>query len=75
MSTDPSPTPVVERLQKVVVRGREIASCPTLIRDVSKLWIMQARAAIANLYVKDAPEVDFWCPKPATEPAPIDLEP
>lgn len=72
MSTDPSPTPIVERLQKAVVRGREFSSRPTLIRDISKLWIMQARAAIADLYGKNAPEVDFWCPKPTTEPAAVD---
>lgn len=72
MSTDPFPTPVLERLRKAVVRGREFSSRQSLIRDVSKLWIMQARTAIAVLYGKDAPEVDFWCPKPATEPAAVD---
>ena len=72
MSTDPSPIPVVERLQNAVVRGREFSSRPSLIRDVSSLWIMQARAAIAELYGKDAPEVDFWCPKSATESAAVD---
>lgn len=72
MSTDPSPTPVVKLLQNSVVQGREFSSRPSLIRDISTLWIMTARGAIAKLYGKDAPEVDFWCPNSATDPAAVD---
>lgn len=72
MSTDPSPTPAVELLQKAVDKGREFVSRPGLSRDSSGLWIMQARAALARLYGRDTSEVDFWCPKPANEPATLD---
>ena len=63
MSTVPNPPSVVERLQSVVFMGRELISRTSLTREGSGLWIMRARATVGALYGKDAPAVDFWCPK------------
>ena len=63
MTTDPTFTPVVARLQNVVAKGHEFISRTNLSRDVSGIWIMQVRAALTGLYGRDTPEVEFWCPK------------
>jgi predicted nucleotide-binding protein len=36
------------------------------------MWVLRARAAIARVYGKDAPEVELWCPKSVNEPATLD---
>jgi hypothetical protein len=65
---DATPPPMMEALQAVIAQGKEWSARPTLIRDASSIWIGRARAAVGRLYGKDAPEVDYWCPRPNVDP-------
>jgi hypothetical protein len=68
MSTDPAQTPAFVLLARAIAKGREFASRENLIRDASSLWIVRTRGALAHIYGKDAPQIDFWCPKSNDEP-------
>ena len=69
MSTDSKPTPVQIVLQQAIAQGREMAARPTLAPMVGNIWAMRARSALSRVYGEDAPELDFWCPKPANDSA------
>ena len=68
-TTPSAPPPITQLLQTVIYQGTQLCTKPALARDASSVWIMRARVAVGRIYGKDAPEVDFWCPKPNVESA------
>ncbi len=68
MSTDTKPTPITAHLQNILRQGRDMAARPDLVMGGSQMWTMRARALLSRIYGDDAPQVDFWCPKPSADP-------
>lgn len=64
MTDEAKPIPLLHHLQQALAQGRELAAHATLPAGRSQIWVMRTRGSLNRLYGENAPEVDFWCPKP-----------
>ncbi len=69
MSDQQKLTPILHRLQSILVKARELSAKPTLAVGASQFWIMHARAVLGLIYGENTAEVDFWCPQHNIDPA------
>lgn len=61
MSGETKPTPITARLRALIEEGVEFSQRPNFPGDAGKLWVMQVRTMLKNIYAENAPEIDFWC--------------